>query len=161
MAEDITIRTQLKPGDIGYITYLHGVLYAAEYGWDHTFETYVAVPLCEFAKSDYPRQRIWIVEQQGKVCGSVALIQLSEQRAQLRWFLLHPSLRGKGFGKKLMDQLMEFSRQNNYQSIELWTVKGLEAACALYGKYGFDLIEEKTSQVWGATIVEQKYLLKL
>jgi hypothetical protein len=48
---DITIRCTLRPGDIGYVTYLHGSLYAAEYGWDHTFEAYVAGPLAEFGKS--------------------------------------------------------------------------------------------------------------
>jgi hypothetical protein len=47
----VTIRTTLRPGDIGYVTYLHGTLYAAEYGWDHTFEAYVAGPLAEFAKA--------------------------------------------------------------------------------------------------------------
>jgi hypothetical protein len=29
---NVSIRNQLKPGDIGYLTYLHGILYANEYG---------------------------------------------------------------------------------------------------------------------------------
>lgn len=55
---NLRIRTDLKPGDIGYLTYLHGVLYASEYGWDNTFEAYVAGPLAEFAKAHSNRERI-------------------------------------------------------------------------------------------------------
>jgi GNAT superfamily N-acetyltransferase len=161
MVDDIQIRTTIKPGDIGYIIYLHGILYAAEYDWDYNFETYVAEPLCAFARSKDPQQRIWIVQQSDKVCGSIALTRISSDKAQLRWFLLHPSLRGIGIGKKLMNMLLDFARQEHYQSIELWTVKGLDVACALYRRYGFELTEERTSHVWGSTVVEQKYLLDL
>lgn len=68
------IRTDLKPGDIGYLIYLHGVVYANEYGWDNTFEAYVAAPLSEFAKSHTDRERIWIVEREGIVAGSIAIV---------------------------------------------------------------------------------------
>jgi hypothetical protein len=34
----ISIRHGLRPGDVGYITYLHGILYAPKQGWDHTFD---------------------------------------------------------------------------------------------------------------------------
>ena len=32
------IRHYLKPGDIGYLTYIHGIYYAKEYGYDQTFK---------------------------------------------------------------------------------------------------------------------------
>ena len=47
----VQIRADIRPGDIGYIIYLHGILYAKEYGLDQTFEGYVAGGLGEFAKS--------------------------------------------------------------------------------------------------------------
>src|SRR5829696_4489227 len=84
---DIGIRHHLKPGDIGYLTYLHGALYAQEYGWDHTFEAYVAGPLAEFAKSHSDRERIWVVEKDKKVAGSIAIVEVSKEKAQLRWLL--------------------------------------------------------------------------
>ena len=35
---------------------------AAEHGFDHTFEAYVAGPLAEFALRASPRERIWIAD---------------------------------------------------------------------------------------------------
>jgi len=77
----ISIRNDLRPGDVGYITYLHGILYAPEQGWDHTFDAYVAMPLAEFAKSHSSRERIWIAEKEGKIVGSVAIVKFSEKEA--------------------------------------------------------------------------------
>ena len=65
----IVIRNDLKPGDVGYITYMHGILYAPEQGWDYTFDGYVAIPLAEFAKSHSPREHIWIAEKEGRIVG--------------------------------------------------------------------------------------------
>jgi hypothetical protein len=36
--EDINIRTNLKPGDIGYVTHMHGKFYQKEYGYGIRFE---------------------------------------------------------------------------------------------------------------------------
>lgn len=65
--KEITIRTEIHPGDIGEIIRLHGLLYAKEYGWDHTFEGYVAVSFADFILSaDKNRSCLWIIEDKGK-----------------------------------------------------------------------------------------------
>ena len=86
----VRIRNDLRPGDIGAIIQLHGILYAQEYGFDHTFEPYVAAPLAEFVKHQTDRERIWIVEKDQQVLGSVAIVQYAQTQAQLRWLILHP-----------------------------------------------------------------------
>jgi len=69
------IRTDIRPGDIGYLIYLHGVLYAREYGLDYSFEGYVATGLGEFAKSyDERRDRLWLAEDGGRIVGSIAIV---------------------------------------------------------------------------------------
>ena len=157
----VDIRNNLKPGDVGYLTWLHGVLYAKEYGWDHTFEAYVAGPLAEFSKSHTDRERIWIVEHDGTVAGSIAIVEASTEQAQLRWFVLHPDLRGKGIGRTLMDEAIGFSNASGYSMIFLWTTSNLAAAAKLYESFGFHITEEVTHELWGATVTEQRYELNL
>ena len=48
---DINIRNQLHPGDIGYVIYLHGILYKTEYNYGIEFESYVAKGLLEFMEN--------------------------------------------------------------------------------------------------------------
>jgi GNAT superfamily N-acetyltransferase len=143
------------------VVYLHGTLYAAQCGWDHTFEAYVAGPLAEFAKSNNDRERIWIVETDAKVAGSIGIVEASPAEAQLRWFLLHPLLRGRGIGRFLINEAMSFCKQNNYSSVFLWTERSLTPAAKLYESVGFRLTEENTHQLWGAVVTEQRYEMTL
>ena len=59
----LSIRHEIKPGDIGYIIYLHGALYDEEYGYDSSFEAYVAKYLAEFAHKIKEREKLWIIER--------------------------------------------------------------------------------------------------
>jgi GNAT superfamily N-acetyltransferase len=158
---NIEIRHEFRPGDIGRLVELHGLLYSEEYGFDHTFEAYVAEPLARFVLTKTDRERIWLVDDNGILMGSVAIVMQSDTDAQFRWFLLHPSLRGKGLGSKLMDETIAFCREKGYERIFLWTVSDLHAAAALYRKAGFRLIEEHTHMIWGSWLTEQRYELEL
>ena len=158
---NVSTRNQLKPGDIGYLTYLHGILYAKEYGWDYTFEAYVAGPLAEFAKAHNERERIWVVEKDGQMAGSIAIVEASKEAAQLRWMLLTPDLRGYGLGRFLVREALDFCKEQGYRSIFLWTVSLLTVATGLYQSAGFQLTKERTHQIWGVELTEQRYDLML
>lgn len=156
------IRNSIKPGDFGGVIHLHGVLYAREYGLDHTFEGYVAVGLGEFAKSfDGNKDYFAVAEFEDRIVGSIAIMGLPDQTAQLRWFLLDPSARGFGLGKKLLSEALEFCRQKNFTSVCLWTISELKTAARLYRAAGFTLTEENTRDLWGAVRNEQRYDLIL
>lgn len=160
--ENITIRPHFKPGDIGSITYLHGVLYAREYGFNHLIEVYVAAGLAEIFQSFAPgRDGIWVAEAEGRAVGSVVIAGRTEEQAQLRYFLIHPSCRGLGLGRALLDRAIGFCREAGYRSVFLWTAEGLEAAAHLYTSAGFVLTEKKTHSPWGREITEQRYELLL
>jgi len=158
-AQSIHIRNNIKPSDIEEIISLHGILYSQEYGFDKAFEQYVAKPLCAFAKSHTTREKIWIVEQRDIIQGCIAVVKSDETKAQLRWFLVHPHFRGKGIGKKLINEAIQFAKENSYASIFLWTVNILEIANKIYTTAGFQLTEEKAHIIWGKYLIEQRYEL--
>ena len=59
----MVISHDLRPGDLGRVTELHGQVYAREYGFDHTFEAYVASTLAEFGLGLRPgRDRLWLAD---------------------------------------------------------------------------------------------------
>ncbi len=158
---EIRIRHNFKPGDAGRLVGLHGELYAQEYGWDHTFEAYVAKPLAEFMLTQTPREKIWLVDYNGILMGSIAIVRHSDAEAQLRWFLLHTSLRGKGIGIRLVQEAIAFCREMRYKRVFLWTVSSLVAAGLIYQRAGFRLTEEYTHTIWGSVLTEQRYDLDL
>ena len=129
---EITIRHEFKPGDAGRLIELHGLLYAREYRFDHTFEAYVAKPLAEFILKGSSREKIWLVECDGLLAGSIAIVEHSKSEAQLRWFLLGPDLRGKGLGSALMENAVAFCREQGYEKVFLWTVSSLVIAAKVY-----------------------------
>jgi GNAT superfamily N-acetyltransferase len=158
---EVSIRNALRPGDIGAVIELHGLLYAREKGFDHTFEPYVAVPLAECVKRAAERERIWIVDCNGRVSGSIAIVEHSRNEAQLRWLLLDPRLRGLGIGRALVKDAIAFARQKAYRSIFLWTVSGLVEAEHLYLSFGFWQTEQKKSRIWGTELTELRMELTL
>jgi GNAT superfamily N-acetyltransferase len=156
------IRHDLKPGDLGYLVYLHGILYAKEYGYDQTFEAYVARGLAEFIQSFSPDEdRIWLAETEGRIIGSIAIVGHSREAAQLRWFLVHPEYRGLGLGKEFLKKALRFCKQRKYETIFLWTTSELTEAGHLYTRFGFNKTEEKTHLIWGKRVTEERCDLHL
>lgn len=153
---------QLEAGDIGWITNRHGVLYADEYGWDVTFEALAADILIKFIQNHDPkRERIWIAEEDGKNIGSVMLVDAGNRVSQMRLLLVEPQFRGKGIGKRLIQECIDFSKRNGYKKIRLWTQKNLDAARHLYRKAGFVCVSEKPHKSFGHELIEEFWELNL
>lgn len=158
----IDIRTSLLPGDIGYLTHLHGMLYEKEFGFDISFEAYVAKGLADFVLASAPdKGQIWLAESDGKIIASIAIVKFSEEQAQLRWYLVLPGFRGSGLGKLLIASALEYCRAMNYKSVFLWTTSELTAAAHLYTLSGFSKTEQKTHLIWGKLVTEDRYDLDL
>jgi ribosomal protein S18 acetylase RimI-like enzyme len=159
--EGVTVRAGLRPGDLGAVVRLHGVVYARERGFDPTFEAYVAGPLAEFVRTGSPRGRIWLAERGGRLVGCAAVVAADPRTAQLRWFLVDPSARGAGLGTRLLKEALVFCRACGYGEVFLWTENALAAAARLYRAAGFRKVEERPGRLGGVNLVEEKYTLVL
>lgn len=157
-----TLRHHRCPGDLGRIVALHGELYAREYGFGLQFEVYAAETLAEFGKPERTeRDRLWVAEIEGQIVGSIGIIGRENNAAQLRCLLIAPEARGMGLGRRLVETALAFCRESGYDSIFLWTVQGLSAASHLYASAGFVKTDELPPSDWGATVVEERYELRL
>lgn len=162
VGDAIAVRTTLRPGDIGRIVELHGELYSREYGWGRAFEAYVAESLSAFVlRGDPETDRLWLAEVGDQLVGSIAIGGRPGPSGQLRYFLVDPRVRGRGLGKRLLDDALAFCRERKFRSVFLWTASDLPAAAHLYRAAGFRLVEEVPEPDWGQAVVRQRYELEL
>lgn len=147
-----------KPGDIGYITFRHGVIYTNEYQLDESFEAYVAKYMAEFIENyDPANDHLWILEKGTEIVGSIAIVKMDDKTAQLRWLLVEPHVRNKGIGTKLVHEAISFCKSHGYQKVILGTFSDLIIARRLYSKNGFQLIESKNHHIWGQDLTEEQW----
>jgi GNAT superfamily N-acetyltransferase len=157
------IRELGQPGDLGWVVKAHGELYAAEYGWDTTFEALVARIVADWANDHDPeREAAWIAEVDGRRAGCVFCVDArDDDTAVLRILLVHPDARGHGVGGALVDTCVDFARKAGYKRMRLWTNDPLVAARHVYLKRGFRLTAEEPHHSFGADLIGQTYELDL
>lgn len=160
--EDIQYRNEINPGDIGYIIYLHGFIYGTESNFSNDFEKYVIKTFYDFLEKYSPeKDRIWMAEYNNKIVGCIAIVHQTNEEAQLRWFLLDPTFRGLGIGKKLLNDAIDFCREKKFKNVFLLTTSLQNKALEMYKLAGFQLTQSEEVQEWGKTFNEERYDLKL
>ncbi len=99
------------------------------------------------AYADSPDRQFLVVEVDGEVRGCAGYAPLEgsdpDQRiAELRKMYFRPELRGRGIGRRLLEELLVRMRDAGFRRCYLETFSGMDAAQALYRKLGFAEIGE-------------------
>jgi GNAT superfamily N-acetyltransferase len=159
----IVVRPLGQPGDLGWVVMAHGEVYAAEFGWDTSFEALVARIVADYAAAPDPvRAAAWVAELEGRRAGCVFCVAGSDPgTATLRILLVDPGARGRALGDRLVETAIDFARRAGYARMRLWTNGPLAAARRIYLRHGFRLIDEAPHHSFGVDLVGQTYELDL
>ena len=79
----------------------------------------------------------WVLLDGGQVVGTVAVVPLSSSEVEIKRVYLHASLRGQGFGRKLVEHAREWARERGYTKVTLWSDVHFTRSHLLYEKLGF------------------------
>jgi GNAT superfamily N-acetyltransferase len=143
---------------MGWVVQRNAEVYAAEFGWDQTYEALVARIVADYVDSkDAKREAAWIAEVGGARAGCVFCVRENDTTARLRLLLVDPWARGLGIGGRLVDEVLRFARAAGYTSITLWTNDILASARRIYQRAGFTLDNESPHHSFGHDLTGQNW----
>jgi N-acetylglutamate synthase-like GNAT family acetyltransferase len=88
----------------------------------------------------------WLALREGKVVGTIALLDFGNARGALRKMFVDARYRGRdhGIGQALLDTLLNWARERQYEEIMLGTTEKFLAAHRFYEKNGFEAIPKSS-----------------
>lgn len=78
-----------------------------------------------------------LTDDQGRIVGCGGLYRLGNGAAEIRKMYFLPAARGKGYGRRMLTELLQEARARGYRRVVLETASVLKEAIALYRSAGF------------------------
>jgi GNAT superfamily N-acetyltransferase len=100
--------------------------------WTREYATSIVEKLC----SD-PHGIYYLTELKGAIIGMGVLHQIREKTGEIKRMYIRPAYRGKGYGKTLLQQLLQKAKEFGYHSVYLDTGPFMTAAHRVYRSLGF------------------------
>jgi DNA-binding MarR family transcriptional regulator/GNAT superfamily N-acetyltransferase len=159
---DAVVLRRHRSDDLSWVLARHAAIYAREYGWGSQFTVLVAGIIADFQRGhDAGREGCWIAEIDGAPAGSVMLVNAGGGIAKLRLLIVEPQARGRGIGRRLVEQCIKFARDAGYRKITLWTQSVLTDARRIYESAGFVRVEAKAHRSFGVDLMGETWELEL
>jgi GNAT superfamily N-acetyltransferase len=96
----------------------------------------------DFVIEQFEAGRVWVaVDGQDTPIG-YAIAQEVDSNAYLRQIDVHPAYGRKGIGRKLIEHVCDWARQQNYHTLLLSTFLDIEWNAPFYAKLGFKILPE-------------------
>jgi GNAT superfamily N-acetyltransferase len=102
----------------------------------------------------------WVALCEGKVVGTVGVVDIGHQQVALKKMFVHADLRGKKFGiaQILMDRAKRWCDERSIKSILLGTTQQMRAAHRFYEKNGFvELLQSELPPNFPVVHVDSKF----
>lgn len=161
-ANDVITIRPFSQSDIEYVISRHKTLYYAERHLSEVFSTYVDCIVYEFVAKFNPKTDcLNILECNGVPAGSIAIAKVSDVTAQLRFFMLEPEMRRRGYGNRLIELALDFCREKRYKKVFLLTITAQVIARHVYEQHGFYKVWSRDKSEWGEGVIEERWDLEL
>lgn len=151
-----------RPADMGLIIHSHAIQFAEDYGWNEEFEALVAEKTAEFIRNFNPaRERCWLAEHNGKMVGSLCLVHVKEDVAELRLPFVTSEARNLGIGKSMLAEAIRFARHAGYKKLTMWTESIHDHARDLFEDEGLRIMREIQHHRFGKDLIGQHWEMEL
>jgi ribosomal protein S18 acetylase RimI-like enzyme len=102
-----------------------------------------------------PRGRLLLALTDKHVAGVIAFRPTDDQdTCEMKRLFVHPTSRGQGVGRALIEKLVEEARKSGYRSMRLETLHAMKKAQTLYNSFGFVLIDTKQDTILMSRSIE-------
>jgi DNA-binding MarR family transcriptional regulator/predicted N-acetyltransferase YhbS len=157
--ELVTLR-QPRAGECGWLVHRQTQWFAAEYGWDRSFEGLLARVVADYTERNDPlREMCWVAEQDGMVVGSVCVVAVSTTVAGMRLLWVEPDVRRLGIGTQLVSECARFARRAGYTKLTLTTASMLGEPRRLCERAGFRLAGTAAERRFGKDLTIERWEL--
>jgi DNA-binding MarR family transcriptional regulator/predicted N-acetyltransferase YhbS len=159
--ELVTLR-QSRTGECGWLVQRQAQWFAAEFGWDRSFEGLLARIVADYTlRNDPVREMCWVAEQDGMVVGSVCVVAVSTTVAGMRLLWVEPDVQRLGIGTQLVSECVRFAKRAGYTTLTLTTASMLGEPRRLCERAGFRLAGTTAERRFGKDLTIERWELNL
>ena len=101
----------------------------------------LADPSLEQIHSYLPFGKCYSAYEEGELIGAAVLLPIDKYKVEIKNIAIAPSYQGKGYGKQLLQKVIDLAKAESYKTIRIGTANSSIGQLALYQKVGFEMKE--------------------